>query len=112
MEFWEELREQKEMEMFREEQDKKQFEAMKPLPLEQVEKMNATRCLSYYRKLRDVIPDRYWEEYAGNPFISAYANQVKAILETKPHVPKKAKKAKVKKPKVVRNRKGSFRKFS
>jgi hypothetical protein len=70
---------------------REEFERYHTLPLEQVIKMNASRCLAYYKKFRDFYPiwNSYDQQRDVNPILKEYIKQVKEILESKPHVERK-----------------------
>ena len=72
---------------------KEEFKKRNPLPLEQVRKMNATRCLAYYKTFRSFISEWEFDHdlVRNNPFLNEYIKQVKEILESMPHVERKSK---------------------
>jgi hypothetical protein len=95
--------EEEEMERFRAESDKREFERLKPAPYEVIEKMDVKRLLAYYNRFRkDVSRGDYNSRWGRNPLLTNHLNTIKGFLDSKPHVerpgkPKKEKKGLTKK---------------
>lgn len=83
------------------EKDKKEFERLKPIPIETLKTFNYKRVVAYYKQhWRHVYGiDNSWDYWREetNPFVSEYKKKVRELMRTLPHVEKKIPKKKVEK---------------
>ena len=98
--------EAEEMERFRAERDQKEFDLLKPVTNEILEKMDTKRLLAYYNRFRkDVRRGDYQRADRDNSLLDRHLRTVKHLLDVGPHIDRPGKPKKEKKKKGLTKKK-------